>query len=166
MRILIVADDRDALKDFSISLKPTGYDIVEADNPETALDLYIKQGFELVILDVSMQDMWGIKLLSELHELKPKVRVIIVSAYCDLETINSVIDNYAVSLFEKPFNFKKLVDTIISIELDIKNLNYIKMNFKQLDKEIEKLRKEYDYWKRLNNKFRLASNEMIVSLLK
>ncbi|MGA2141607.1 MAG: response regulator [Brevinematales bacterium] len=161
MKILIVADDRDALKDFSISLKPTGFEIVETDNPKTALDLYIKQGFELVILDVSVQDKWEIKLLSELQELNPKVRVVIVSAYWDLEKVNSAINNHAAALFEKPFNFKKLVDTIISIELEIKNLNYIKMNFKQLDKEIEKLWKAYDDWKRLNNKFRLLKDNYL-----
>ncbi len=42
MRILIVEDERDTQEDFSISLKPTGYEIVETDNPKIALALYIK----------------------------------------------------------------------------------------------------------------------------
>jgi DNA-binding NtrC family response regulator len=154
MRILVVDDDRDVLDDFSNSLKPTGYEIVETDNPNTALELYMKKEFDVVISDVHMQGMSGIELLSKLHEFNPKVHVIIITAFGDLETAISAINNHAYAFFSKPINFTELIHTIMGIELELYNENKIKMDHSQLEKEYDKLKMAYNDLNRLLGKMR------------
>lgn len=61
--ILIVEDDQDLLFLYRTMLERQGYTITTADQSSDALLLLINQDFDLVILDMNMPDIPGIRII-------------------------------------------------------------------------------------------------------
>lgn len=144
MRILIIDDDRDALDDITDAIQPAGYEIVKTDSPAMALEIFKTQEFDIVISDVRMPGMSGIELLSRIREQKALCRVIIMTAFGDLDTAVSAINDHAYAFFGKPIDFKELINTIRTIETEIKNAGTIEVDNERLKKENDRLKKAYE----------------------
>lgn len=56
-------------------------EVLEAENGKEALELYIKNKPDLVIMDVNMPVMNGLEALSQMKKVDPNVKAIIVTAY-------------------------------------------------------------------------------------
>jgi CheY-like chemotaxis protein len=82
-RILIVDDEESLLKVLSDSLKglKSEYEIVTATNGDEAMEHLERTNFELVITDYRMAGMDGLKLLESIRAVRPKTRVIMMTAY-------------------------------------------------------------------------------------
>ena len=70
-----------------------------------------------------MPEMNGIDLLKKIKEIDSSSRVIIITAYGDLETAKEAINNKAYAFFGKPINFEELISILRDIEKEISN-NY------------------------------------------
>jgi DNA-binding NarL/FixJ family response regulator len=57
--------------------------VAEADSGQRAIEEVTKDGAELVLLDVSMPNMGGFTTARKLRELKPELKIILVSQYSD-----------------------------------------------------------------------------------
>jgi two-component system, chemotaxis family, chemotaxis protein CheY len=79
-KILLVDDSGMARRTIRQMLQTAGYDVVEADDGMTALELYFLEKPDLVLLDLVMKGMMGLDVLEKLHEMDPNVRAIVVSA--------------------------------------------------------------------------------------
>ncbi|MGE5807162.1 MAG: response regulator, partial [Ignavibacteria bacterium] len=85
-RILVV-DDEDIIREsLSYVLKKEGYTVEEAGNGKSALDKLLQEPFDLVITDLEMPVMKGIRLLEEIKKLNIQTSVIIITAYGSLDT--------------------------------------------------------------------------------
>lgn len=70
-RILVVEDDQ-ALRDlYALILRDAGFKVDEAVDGETALAAMQKGGFDLVLLDIVLPKLDGIKILEKLKETPP-----------------------------------------------------------------------------------------------
>lgn len=116
MKLLIVDDDSDVLNDVAAAIKPSGYEYDTATNPLKALEMYKLQHFDAVITDVRMPEISGIELLKRIREIDGEAKVIIITAFGDLETAVSAINNHAYSFFGKPINFGELISVLRQIE--------------------------------------------------
>ncbi len=87
MRVLIVDDHqvvRHGLKGIFADAFPelqTG----EAENSQSALELLMKQGWDLVLLDVNLPGRSGLEVLEEVKRLRPQTPVLVLSAYPEEE---------------------------------------------------------------------------------
>jgi DNA-binding response OmpR family regulator len=81
MRILVVDDDAHILKLYEEELKDEGYDVTVSSTGKNALELFEKDDFDLVTLDILMPDIDGITLLRRMKEMKPRVPIIMSTAY-------------------------------------------------------------------------------------
>lgn len=113
-RILVVDDEeriRDIIKQY---LKFEGYEYKEAGNGQQAVDLFQKEPFDLVILDVMMPFMDGITALRILRETS-SVPVILLTAkgeeYDKVFGFDLGADDYVV----KPFSPKELMARIKAV---------------------------------------------------
>ena len=80
-RILIV-DDELSMRDFlKILFENEGYEVSVAANAATALDVAVKDPFDVVITDIRMPGMNGLELLAELKQHFPDLPVIMITAY-------------------------------------------------------------------------------------
>jgi DNA-binding NtrC family response regulator len=118
MRILLVDDEALPLQDMKMALQPTGFQIEATTKPKQAIEWYRDQRFDAVVSDVRMPEIDGMTLLRTLREMDPSARVIIVTAYGDLETAKEAINNRAYAFFGKPVSFPELIQTLKDIDAE------------------------------------------------
>lgn len=81
MKILIVDDDPSIRMLYKEELEDEGYDVVTASSGEEALRLFEETKPDLVTLDILMPDMDGIQVLRKMKEKKPRLPIIMSTAY-------------------------------------------------------------------------------------
>ncbi|HYA26435.1 MAG TPA: response regulator [Thermodesulfovibrionales bacterium] len=81
MKILIVDDDQHIRRLYKEELEEDGYEVVVAATGTEALELFEKENPDLVTLDILMPDIDGIKLLRQMKEKKPRIPIVMSTAY-------------------------------------------------------------------------------------
>jgi DNA-binding response OmpR family regulator len=81
MKILIVDDDQNILRLYKEELEEEGYSVITASNGKEALEKFEREEPDLVTLDILLPDVDGIKLLRQIKEEKPRLPVIMSTAY-------------------------------------------------------------------------------------
>lgn len=80
-KILVVDDDLHIQKLYKEELEEEGYEVVVAGNGAKAMELFIQENPDIVTLDILMPDVDGIKLLRQMKEKKPRLPIIMSTAY-------------------------------------------------------------------------------------
>ena len=113
MTVLIVDDDRDMVESIAIFLSAEGYRVLKAYNGLEALEILADNQTHLMILDIMMPQMDGIKTLMKLRESR-NIPVILLSAKSeDVDKILGLTvgaDDYVT----KPFNPSELMARVRS----------------------------------------------------
>ncbi|NWQ40950.1 response regulator [Bacillus sp. EB106-08-02-XG196] len=81
-----------------------GYQTFQAANGIQALDIVTKHDPDLVLLDMKIPGMDGIEILKRMKVIDPDIRVIIMTAYGELDMIQEAKDLGAITHFAKPFD--------------------------------------------------------------
>jgi len=81
MKILVVDDDAHILKLYKLELEEEGYDVTTAGSGKDAMEKFEQEEFDLVTLDILMPDVDGITLLRKMKEKKPRMPIIMSTAY-------------------------------------------------------------------------------------
>ncbi|MGD0886313.1 MAG: response regulator [Thermodesulfovibrionales bacterium] len=81
MKVLIVDDDQHIRRLYKEELEEEGYEVVVAATGTEAIELFEKEDPDLVTLDILMPDVDGIKLLRQMKEKKPRIPIIMSTAY-------------------------------------------------------------------------------------
>ncbi len=112
-KILVVDDEKDMLLLLKrIISGDTQHELVTEANPLKAVELFKKQSFDLVITDLKMPKMDGIKLLEEVKKIRATVSVIVMTAYGTIETAVEAIQKGAYDYITKPFQRQRILLTI------------------------------------------------------
>ena len=154
-KILIIDDSKFICKQVRVILEPRNYVINSAYSAKEALEKLDGFEYNLIILDMELPDMSGIKLLELIRKDKRflEVPIIVLSGTLTPETLRIVLKNGANDFLRKPFVFEEFV---LKIDLWIdyfkkekelvkktSELEYINKNLKKLvDEEVEKNRKK------------------------
>ncbi len=114
MRILVVDDDPPSVKMISFLLREEGYEVVSADNGESALELLDREAPDLVILDVMMPHLDGFEVCRRIRQ-KQDVPVIFLSAKG--ETVDKVagLELGADDYLAKPFEPAELLARVKAV---------------------------------------------------
>ena len=81
MKILIVDDDESILRLYQEELEEEGYEIVTASTGMEGLEKFERENPDLVTLDIHLPDIDGIKLLRKMKEKRPRLPIIMSTAY-------------------------------------------------------------------------------------
>ena len=84
----------------------------EADNARQALDLVVKEAFELILLDISLPDKNGLELIKDLLALKPEAAILVVSMHDESLYAERVLRAGARGYIMKQEGGKKLMQAI------------------------------------------------------
>ena len=108
MRILVVGDDRDIVDSIAIFLSGEGYEVIKAYNGIEALEALSENEVHLMILDIMMPKLDGIKTLMKLRKSR-NIPVILLSAKSEdadkILGLTAGADDYVT----KPYNPSELV---------------------------------------------------------
>lgn len=113
--ILIVDDSAYARRTMRKLLEVAQHTVVEAASGIAAIESYYLQKPELVLLDLTMEDMDGFDVLRKLREMDPQVKVVVVSADVQSSTEAMVKEVGATAFLPKPVATDALLKTIDAV---------------------------------------------------
>ncbi|RLF35253.1 MAG: hypothetical protein DRN03_05495, partial [Thermoplasmata archaeon] len=137
-RILVVDDEKAIRWSLGEALRNAGYEVDEVENGEKALKLFQDDPVDLVILDLKLPDIDGIKVLKELKKIEPALPIIMMTAYGEVETAVEAIKSGAYDFLQKPFQLEKM-------KIEIKNALEALNLKQQLDDIRKKERETYNF---------------------
>lgn len=102
-KVLIVDDSALSRRTLRRILESAGYEVVEATDGMTALEVYFLEKPHLVLLDLVMKGMYGLDVLVKLREMDPNALVVVASADIQSSTRKMVDEAGALAFINKPF---------------------------------------------------------------
>jgi two-component system cell cycle sensor histidine kinase/response regulator CckA len=112
---ILLVDDEEFIRDVAVQLlREFGYTVITAANGEAALEVYRKEHgrIDLVILDLIMPGMGGMRCLRELLKINPRGRVLVASGYSAGGPAREAIDAGARGYLGKPYDIDKMLTVI------------------------------------------------------
>jgi signal transduction histidine kinase len=106
--VLLVDDEEDIRDVLKVSLEDMGYVIVMASNGEEALEQFSDLRPPIVMTDIKMPGMDGIKLLQEIKRIDPETEVIMITGHGDMKLAIESLKNEASDFITKPINVDAL----------------------------------------------------------
>ena len=116
-RILLVDDESDIRKGVCLSLRNAGYEILEAESVEGAIQI-INEGenrlvLDVVICDIRMPKTHGIEAIAYFRSYYPRVPLVVLTGFPDLEMAISLFHQGVVDYLVKPVGSKQLRTTVL-----------------------------------------------------
>jgi putative nucleotidyltransferase with HDIG domain len=154
---ILVVDDEEAIREVvSTLLDAQGYRCTACANGALGLESFRKDTFDLVLSDIVMPEMDGLKLLTELRSADPDVPVIMVTAMHDisiaLEAIRAGAYDYILKPFEKDQLYLSVRRALEHRSLVMENRTYqsdlehlVAERTQQLSIALHDLEESYDY---------------------
>jgi two-component system, chemotaxis family, chemotaxis protein CheY len=112
LKILIVDDSSLSRRTLRRILESAGYEVVEADDGMTALEVYFLEKPVLVLLDLVMKGMYGLDVLVKLREMDPKALVVVASADIQSSTRTMADEAGALGFINKPFISEQVIASV------------------------------------------------------
>lgn len=101
-KILVVDDETVSREYLHEALVRNNYDVTMASNGREAVELFGKEGYDLVFLDMKMPEMSGIEVLEHIKRVSPDTIVIIITAYGTVESAVDAMKKGAYDYIIKP----------------------------------------------------------------
>ncbi len=108
-RILIIDDDDQLRRSFTRLLSEEGLRTESAASGEAGLEMVRQRVPDLIILDMRLPGMNGLETFRRIHELEPKLPVIIMTAYGTTETAIEATKLGAYDYVLKPFDIPDML---------------------------------------------------------
>jgi len=110
---VLIVDDEQEFRDMTIKrLNKRNLQCEGAENGEQALECIKKGDFDVVLLDVKMPGMGGVKTLQEIKRIKPLIEVVMLTGHASVE---SGIDGMKLGAFDylmKPMELEPLLEKL------------------------------------------------------
>jgi DNA-binding NtrC family response regulator len=103
IKILVVDDERIAVKNLEHILKKEGYTVIGTESASNALKLLEEQQFDVVLTDLRMEKIDGLHILKKCHDLQPDTEVIMITGYATLSSAVEAMQKGAFHYITKPF---------------------------------------------------------------
>ena len=110
--ILIVDDDVNLCTVLSEELAEIGYETYFLSNGNGVLDYVNSNRVDLILLDLKMPGKDGFDVLNDLNSAQVEVRVIVLTAYADVQSAIDSAKLGASDFISKPYDFDELLITI------------------------------------------------------
>ncbi len=108
---ILVVDDEEIVRAVAARvLEACGCDVVVAADGREALDRTAEhpEGFDAVVLDLTMPHMDGIETFRELIKLNPEIKVLLMSGFNEQEAISQFTGKGPAGFLQKPFDSQDL----------------------------------------------------------
>lgn len=133
VKILIVDDERVALKNLEHVMKKEGYDVTATESGQNALRLLEEQRFDVVLTDLRMEKVDGMQILKKSQDLYPDAEIIMITGYATLESAVEAMKKGAFHYVAKPFK----LDVVRNVVKEAVEKVMLKRENRQLRDQIE-----------------------------
>ena len=115
MHILLVEDNPVAAKSIELKLLAERHNVFTTDLGEDAVELASVYDYDVVLLDLELDDMSGLEVLRQIRAKKVRTPVIIVTAASDVETKVKALAGGADDFITKPFHKAEMAARINAV---------------------------------------------------
>ena len=107
-KILIVDDERVALKNLEHIMKKEGYEVTGTQSGANALKLIEEQSFDVVLTDLRMEKVDGLQVLKKCREVHPDSEVVMITGFATLDSAVDAMKQGAFYYIAKPFKLDEV----------------------------------------------------------
>ncbi len=107
-RILIIDDERIALRNLEHVMKKEGYDVTATQSGPNALKILEGEQFDVVLTDLRMEKVDGMQILKKTRELYPDTEIVMITGYATLDSAVESMKHGAFYYIAKPFKLEEV----------------------------------------------------------
>ena len=119
IKVLVLDDEKGLCKDLKEFFDYRGYKVFAATSGSEALSIVKKEHLDILVLDIKMEGVDGLKVLKEAKEKDPNVKAIMITALRSEDKKKEAFEIGANEYITKPFNYDKVENVIIHLVNDI-----------------------------------------------
>jgi two-component system response regulator RegA len=112
-KLLLVDDDTPLRRSMARALERRGFQVFPAEGLAEAREHAHQQKPEFAVLDMRLAEGSGLDLVRTLRELRPEVRIVIVTGYGNIATAVAAIKAGAVDYLAKPVDADDVVNALL-----------------------------------------------------
>lgn len=109
-KILLVEDDTNIATGLQKVMRANGYDVTALSRGDTGLERALGEPFDVVVTDLKLPGLDGLELVRQLHQAKPKLPIILITAHGTTEIAIEATKWGAFDYVPKPFEVDELLD--------------------------------------------------------
>jgi len=114
IRVLLVDDEPAIRRSLRLPLEELGFQIVEASRGEEGLHLMRSSNFDVILLDINMPGIGGMKTLERLRTMAPRLPILMLTVRDDENDKVEALEKGADDYITKPFSFRECLARIRS----------------------------------------------------
>jgi DNA-binding response OmpR family regulator len=111
-KVLLVDDEEDFLKTLAERLETRGLKVTTATSGEAAVNDTERNGYDLIVLDLSMPGIDGLETLKRIKARQPEAEIIMLTGHGSIRTGIEAMKLGADDYLQKPVNISVLMDKI------------------------------------------------------
>lgn len=111
-KVLAIDDERIVLDSIKKILDQEDYEIDLTQNSREGLEMALERGYDLVLSDIRMPDIGGMRILRDIKRAKPSTAVIIITGYATVQSAVQAMKLGAQEFIEKPFTPDLLLEAV------------------------------------------------------
>jgi two-component system response regulator HydG len=132
-KILIVDDEQPIRQTLSFTLQRQNYEVDQASNRQEALEQLEQTNYDLILMDLRLNEDSGLELLRRVKQVSPKSEVMMITAFGTVDSAVEAMQLGACDYITKPFHRDELLHRVRNI-----------LRTRQLETEVEVLRQEFE----------------------
>ena len=114
---VLIVDDQNGIRVLLMEVfSSEGYRTFQASNGKMALEIVKNESPDLVLLDMKIPGMDGLEILKRIKEINRNIKVIMMTAYGELDMIKEATELGALMHFTKPFDIDEM-RTVVNMQL-------------------------------------------------
>ncbi len=113
-RALVIDDEQIVLDSVSRILKDENYEVDVTLSGRDGIDRAIKGRYDIVLTDIRMPDIGGMRVLRDVKRAKPSLPVVMITGYASIQSSVQAMKMGAADYIEKPFTPDVLLKAVAS----------------------------------------------------
>lgn len=112
LRILVLDDEPIVCKRLHPALEKLGYEVRTFTNSLEAMDHIQENEYEIIITDLKMKGLDGMRFLQEAKKRSPRTEVIVITGFATLETAKESFQKGVFDFIAKPFKLSEIQEVV------------------------------------------------------
>ncbi|MEC4676991.1 MAG: response regulator [Nitrospirota bacterium] len=118
-RLMVVDDELIVCKRLKQILEKAGYDVTVFNNGEDAVKELELESYDIIVTDLKMEGVDGMKILEAAKRKNPDTRVIMITGFAEIETAREAFRKGVFDFISKPVEIDTIKKVIIKAQKEI-----------------------------------------------
>jgi DNA-binding NtrC family response regulator len=113
-KALVIDDEQIVLDSVKKILSKENYEVDTALKSKNGLEMALQNDYEIVLTDIRMPEIGGMRILRDIKRNKPSIPVVIITGYATVQSAVQAMRLGATNYIEKPFTPEELMEAVHS----------------------------------------------------